>query len=616
MKKIYSFALVMLSCVVASAQSSVAPAPRKVQYQEFQNRNNGVAANANRDIIWQDDFSAPSNWIIAHDGTFDSDFEIGTGLVSAGQYGTPAILSTTADNGYAMYNSDGYNNSAGVAYEQAHITTATPIDLSAYPNVILEFETQYRRFTDEQTWLVISTDGTFPTLDDPTLDISGIPGVYRVWEDGELTTSVSPGNPTTRSFNISEIAGGASQVWVRFQFTGIWGYAWYIDDVQIYEQYQHDAKIFNAYVSSTGTGEEYARIPQNQVPADMNIGCYVKNLGYETMTNVTVNIDMDGTLNTFTQAELLPGDTMLVDDFVASASSIGLHNVTYTVTSDQTATEGDATNNVASRYYEVTSPTGIYSMDGLGVHPAGTEVLSSLGTNSFTDNADELMCMTYYQLQEAADLISVRVELASTTVAGGDILIQVHDTLDIFSDIVDNALGYSEQYTLTEADVAAGFVNIPLVDPLTLDPNGYYVSAALFSNGNANDIRILDDLTVPQPGGASLIYLPSDGTVYSNGNAFAIQLNFDPSSSVEEEVVAELEGVNIYPNPVANGIITIATNQRENFSVEVFDSVGALVESKRFNMNTTVDVSALAKGVYTVRVNSGNASTTQLVTVQ
>ena len=615
MKKIYSFALVMLSCVVAQAQSNVAPAGRKVQYQEFQNRNNGVSS-ADRDIIWQDDFSNASNWIIAHDGTFDSDFEIGIGLESAGAYGTPAIQSSTADNGYAMYNSDGFNNQAGVAYEQPHITTATPIDLSAYPNVILEFETQYRRFTDEQTWLVISTDGTFPTLDDPTLDISGLPGVYRVWEDGELTQSVSPGNPTVRSFNISEMAGGASQVWVRFQFTGIWGYAWYVDDVQIYEQYQHDAKIFNAYVSSTGTGEEYARIPENQVPAEMNIGCFVKNLGYEAMTNVTVNIDMDGALSTYTQAELLPGDTMFVDDYATSAAALGLHNVSYAVTSDQTATDGDPSNDAASRYYEVTAATGIYSMDGLGVHPTGTEVLSSLGTNSFTDNADEIMCMTYYQLEESADLISVRVLLTSTTVAGGDILIQVHDTLDVFQDVVDNALGYSDQYTVTETDVENGYASIPLTDPLTLDANGYYVSAALFSNGNANDIRILDDLTVPQPGGASLIYLPSDGVVYSNGNAFAIQLNFDPTSSVEETTTMELEGINIYPNPAANGSFTIAADKGDNFTVEVFDSVGALVETKRFSMNTTVDVSSLAKGVYTVRVNSAGASTTQLVTVQ
>jgi hypothetical protein len=113
-----------------------------------------------------------------------------------------------------------------------------------------------------------------------------------------------------------------------------------------------------------------------------------------------------------------------------------------------------------------------------------------------------------------------------------------------------------------------------------------------------------------------MIFIPGD-VVYSNGNAYAIQLTLvDPVLSVEDEVATLLEGVNIYPNPVANGLLTVATNQRENFSVEVFDSVGALVDSKRFNMNTTVDVSALAKGVYTVRVSSANASTTQLVTVQ
>jgi hypothetical protein len=617
MKKIYSFALVLLSCVVAQAQSNIAPAARKVQYQEFQNRNNNNTTSADRDILWSSDFSNAADWIIAHDGTFNSDFEIGTGLVSDGAYGTPAIESTTAANGYAMYNSDGFNNQAGVAYEQPHITTATPIDLSANPYVVLEFETQYRRFTDEQTYLIVSTDGTFPTLDDPTMDISGMPGVYKVWEDGELTTSISPGNPTVRSFNISEIAGSASQVWIRFQFTGIWGYAWYIDDAKIYEQYQHDANIFTSYVSSTGTGEEYARIPENQVPAEMNVGCYVKNLGYDTMTNVTVTIDMDGALSTYTLAELLPGDTMFVDDYVAAPSALGLHSVLYTVTSDQIATEGDTTNDDASRYYVVTPAEGIYSMDGLGVHPQGTEVISALGTDSFTDDADEIMLMTYYQLQEPAVLYTVRIELSSATVAGGEIIVQVHDTTDIFSNVIDAPLQNSDAYTVTETDVTNGYAVIDLLDPQPLDPNGYYVSAALYSNGNANDIRILDDLTVPQPGGASLIFLPSDGVVYSNGNSFAIQMNFDPNSvSVEDLEVTKLEGVNIYPNPVANGILTVATDQRENFSVEVFDSVGALVDSKRFNMNTTVDVSALAKGVYTVRVSSANASTTQLVTVQ
>jgi hypothetical protein len=77
-----------------------------------------------------------------------------------------------------------------------------------------------------------------------------------------------------------------------------------------------------------------------------------------------------------------------------------------------------------------------------------------------------------------------------------------------------------------------------------------------------------------------------------------------------------LDGVNVFPNPSSNGIVNIVTNKGENLSVEVFDSVGALVDTKRFYMNTTLDVSSLAKGVYTVRVNSANASSTKLVTIQ
>jgi hypothetical protein len=614
MKKIYSLAFAMLSFVGLQAQSlNIAPANRKVEYQQFQGRDNGTSS-ANRDVIWSDDFSNPGNWIIDHDGTFNSDFEIGTGLVSAGSYGTPAILSTTAANGYAMYNSDGFNNQAGVAYEQAHITTANPIDLSAYANLVLAFETQYRRFTDEQTYLIVSTDGTFPTLDDPLMDISGMPGVFRVWEDGELTTSVSPGNPTTRNFNISEIAGGASQVWVRLQFTGIWGYAWYIDDISISEQFAHDAKLFAPYVSSVpGTGLEYSRITQTQVPTEMNVGCYVKNEGYEPMTNVAVTIQLGGLTYSQTQDELLPGDTMFVDGLITSVSDFGIHNTYYAVTSDQSATDGNANNNSSIRYYEVTASD--YSLDGIDVHPAGTGVYASLGTNSFTDNADELMLFTYYEVLQPAIVLNVNIQLTSTTVAGGDIFVQVHLGEDILvNDIIDNPLGTSDIYTVTEADVAAGFVTIPLTDPLLLDIGGYCVSAMLFSNGNASDIRVLDDLTVPQPWYGSAIYLPSDGTIYSNGNAFAIRMGFDGTINVQE--TAQLDGVNVFPNPSSNGIVNIVTNKGENLSVEVFDSVGALVDTKRFYMNTTLDVSSLAKGVYTVRINSATASSTKMVTIQ
>ncbi len=621
MKIIYAFVVLFMGTVAAQAQMGAtqdAPSTPKQSYNEFRG-NASQSAAENRVTIWQDDFSTPANWTIAHDGTFVSDFEIGPGLVSPGQYGTPAILSTTATNGYAMYNSDGFNNSAGTAYEQAHITTASPIDLTAYPNVILQFETQYRRFTDEQTYLIVSTDGvTWPTLDDPTLDISTLPGVYKVWEDGELTTSISPGNPTTRSFNISSIAGGASQVWVRLQFTGIWGYAWYVDDIQIYEQFQHDAKLFSSYVSSTGTGEEYGRMPQAQVPAQMNVGCLVKNLGFETMTNVNVTIALTGptggpVTTTVSQAELLAGDTMFVDDYLTVANDLGVYNVSYAVTSDQSATEGDLTNNAGARYYEVTSD--LYTLDAVDLHPTGTEVYTSLGTNSFTGNPDELMLLNYYQILEAATAYGAEVLLATGTVAGAEILFQVHDTTDVFADVIDNPLGGSDTYVVTDLDVSNGFVTVPFIDPLPLDVNAYYLSVALFSNGNTNDVRILDDVTVPQPSAASMIYLPSDGVVYSNGNAHCVRMSFDQSLAVSN-APAKLEGINVYPNPATNGIINITSAQHENLTLEVFNNVGSLVQTQRFYMNTTADLSSLAKGTYTVRVKSPNAVSTQLVTVQ
>jgi len=483
-------------------------------------------------IIWQDDFSQPSNWIIAHDGTFNSDFQIGIGLESTGQYGTPAIQSTTASNGYALYNSDSYNNSAGVAYEQAHITTASPIDLSGYPNVTLEFQTQYRRWNDEQTWLIVSTDGTFPVLDDPTTDISGMPGVFRVWENGELTQSVSPGNPTTRQFNISEIAGGASQVWVRFQFTGIWGYAWYIDDLSISEQLPYDANLESSIFTYSATNVENGRIPVGQVPETFYAKGTVTNEGVNMLSalEVYVNITEVNTGDIYYNAMVAQYSALNNSANISFNQPIslnqplpeGLYQTTISVL--HSACDGYMSNNFITRNFEVTPLT--FSADAIDLHPDGTEILQSIGTNSFIDNADEFGVMTYYEITSGQTAYGIEIGLASSSVAGGEIVVYLNDTLDVFSDVVFNPIAMSDYYTVTEADILAGTVFIPFSSPIFLNPNGYYATAFLFSNGNSNDLRILDDVTTPQPSMTSMIYLPSDGVIYSNGNAFAVRLLF------------------------------------------------------------------------------------------
>ncbi|MBK7087294.1 MAG: hypothetical protein IPH53_22725 [Flavobacteriales bacterium] len=123
-------------------------------------------------------------------------------------------------------------NNSGTTYEQS-LTTASSIDPSAYPNVVLQFETQYRRFNNEQTYVAISTDGVnWPVPPSDTATVGLPTGLYPVWYDGELTQSVSPGNPTIKRINISDAAGSQGTVWVRFYWYGVWGYAWYVDDVR------------------------------------------------------------------------------------------------------------------------------------------------------------------------------------------------------------------------------------------------------------------------------------------------------------------------------------------------------------------------------------------------
>ena len=82
-------------------------------------------------------------------------------------------------------------------------------------------------------------------------------------------------NPTTTRVNISEAAGGQSQVWIRFNWTGTWGYAWFIDNVCIAQQPADDITLSYGVVTHNGTSEEYGRVPKDQIGDDITVGAGV-----------------------------------------------------------------------------------------------------------------------------------------------------------------------------------------------------------------------------------------------------------------------------------------------------------------------------------------------------
>jgi hypothetical protein len=613
MNKLYLTALTVAVAVGgAMAQSkSQMPLSQRVkatldeQPHHFQNSRGGVAS------LWSDDFSDPSTWVLTYEaGAPALNWQIGIGLENTGDFPTAPIQSTTAANGYAMLDSDGFANQSLV--EKSYMTTANPIDLSGVDNVVLQFESFYRKWTTEECYIVISTNNTdWPDLT-PDSDISTLPNVFYAWPDMEVQAVIS--NPTLVRINISDVAGDQPQVWVRFVWTGTYGYSWYVDDAAIIEQPANDVVLNYSFLSHTGNGEEYGHIPASQLSGTMLVGGEVYNFGFETQSDIALNTEVFNENNQVVfsyngaEASIPTEQTVLLEENISIPTlTNGLYRAVSTVTS---AEEQDGLffgNNDHLRNFTITDE--YYALDGIGQHPDGYQALGSIGTNSFTDGADGLMVFAYYEVASDLQVYGIEFLLQSTTRVGGGYIVALHDSTDVRADVVTNALYQSELFDITEADTIAGVVRVLFEEPFTLSPGGYYAGVELFSGANESDIRILNDLTVPQPALASMIYIPDD-QVYTNGNASAIRLVVDPTLGVNEEQT--LAGVSIFPNP-SNGILNLTTASSDRHMVEVFNVLGSNVLTTSVNGNGSIDLSSNAPGVYSVRVSNGNAFTVQRI---
>lgn len=613
-----------VSCLSLLAVSSGAFAQSKTQ-QPIHSRvkptldavsHNSPVNRGGAAALWSDDFSNASTWVLDYAlGAPALNWQIGIGLTNTGSFPTNPVASTTASNGYAMLDSDGFANQN--LTESSYMTTANPIDLSQVDRVVLQFESFYRRWTDEECYIVISTNNTdWPALT-PATDISGLPNVFKAWPGMAVQAVID--NPTLVRINISEAAGNEPQVWVRFHWTGTYGYSWFVDDVSIIEQPANDIVLNASYLSHTGTGEEYGRIPASQLNPEMLVGGEVFNFGYDEQTDISLVLEvLDASDNLVFNAggsasSILSTDTISIESSVTlPVMPNGLYRSFATAVSGQEFDGPFFANNSEQRNFEITDL--MYSLDGIGNHPQGSQALGSIGSNSFTNAEDGLMIFSYYEVISPVNVVGIEflVRRNRSTWPGASVIVALHDTTDILSTpaTVTNTIAQSEIYDVTEADTTSGIVRVYFDQVVALAAGGFYAGVELFSNDSTSPIRLIDDLTVPQPALASAIYDPSDGTFYTNGNAMAIRLLLEAPSSIGDDLA--LQGISLYPNP-SNGLVNIRTEQLDQYTVEVFNVLGENVLTTSINGNTSLDLSGNAKGVYMVRVSNEVATTTQRI---
>jgi hypothetical protein len=487
----------------------------------------------------------------------------------------------------------------GVNGQSSNASLISPvIDLSNAPTqLMLRFDQYFQEFQNDATFVGISTDGG------------------ATWNETEINIGVGRDNrpnPEAKIMNISAmVAPNPANVRIRFRYTATWDYGWQVDNIGIYELPQYDLMANYGYISHVGGGHEFGRMPPSEVGTSLIVGAEVFNAGSLGLTNVQVGVEVRDASNAVVYtANLNVGnmnswDTLFVEETITiPAPATGLYRATFTGISAQQDDDDNLENNIALRNYEVSST--YYSLDGIGNHPAGTQALTSIGTASFTGATDELFLMNYYPVSQPLTVYGIQFDLHSSSVAGGYVFVSIMDSTDVLNDVVNQPIVESPIHDINAQDLAAGKVNVMFDNPTQLGPGAYYGAVVLHSIGGTAHFRVVDDQSVGQPALTALIHITGDQT-YTNGNAYAIRLILDPVVSVPQ--YGNLPGISIQPNPT-NGIFTVNTPTTGSYGLEVFDVVGALVHTSRFTGLGTVDLGAQPTGVYLVRVQNAQGSTT------
>ena len=166
-------------------------------------------------------------------------------------------------------------------------------------------------------------------------------------------------------------------------------------------------------------GVEYGRTPINQLEQNFKVGSSIFNFGSQDQTNINLDVDFGSFTSNATAALLEADSTVVLESTETPTFAVGLYEGTYTVSSDNDNPSGSTfANNTYLRNFEVTE--NLYSLDGIGNHPTGTQVVSSLGTSSWSGSAtnpsdDQFFMATQYNILAPTYMHSVTALFASSS---------------------------------------------------------------------------------------------------------------------------------------------------------------------------------------------------------
>ncbi len=616
-----------------------------------------AAKNGTETPIFAEDFSSgiPTGWVNAGYDAFGNVLDSalweyrGTSTSPDNTFGSRGayasgdpIVSKTPGNGFVIFDSD-YLDNNGVAGNfglgkapAPHVGTLTTpvINLTGKTNLELRFNV-YHRYFEGRAVVAFSKDGGLTWPDTlavaPTLAVN----------------SATPNNAVV-GMNISTILGNQSNCKVRFVFDGTYDdpgasgsgqgyYFWMLDDIEINELPRNELiftdwngapaedMIFGPASGSSKMGI-LAKNQSTDQTRTMEFDANAYNYGYGTQNNVKLSVDILDDNNTLISTysstgsvTLNPGDTANYNTLNTygnpyKPTAIGNYKAIYKVSSDSTTVVSDTI-----RFYV-------------------TETLMSLDFNTFSNRLgtanlgdDGSAIASRLDFITMARMNGVQIGLSNTTVAGGIVEVEVYDTtgFDYTAGFPSsNLIGASSPYTITQADITAGYFDVPVSDGtnayVDLTMPSYFVSVKMYSNTGANPVYLRNDASITQVAGGKIMYNTTDARWYS-GYSNSKTLNSPHirailSTTIGVDEAALRANLSVGPNPADDFVNVTFNNVEGNYTLTMMDVTGRVVSNETINVlgqtQHTVDVSGLSAGVYMLNVNNGAASATYKISVQ
>lgn len=341
--------------------------------------------NLGDEAIWYEDFDGglPASWTSADLTGYVGFMHSYEGPQGGFSQGVPAINSSSAANGFMILDSDLASETNASGLTDAYIQSP-PIDLSGHPHVMLSFQHFFRyccSFQSTQLLVEVSNDG-------------------ENWVSFDVKNGVWPNNLSQNAIhqlvNISEVAAGHEQVWIRFRKIGASHYFWMIDDVSINTYTANDLELFAIAYGG------YTMVPGgHQQPVAFS--GMIRNLGGNTQTGVCLH----ASVNTF----LFNGQSQTLNQLASGQSATlstqnnftfpgrGQYNIEFEARQNQSDTE--PANNLAGGKVLITDTVyardhGLYLGEGIRANPGQAFITG----NIFEILEDELATSVSFALQE------------------------------------------------------------------------------------------------------------------------------------------------------------------------------------------------------------------------